>query len=268
MQADEGSATVVDAFVFSIRADTRTRLIAISLDALTVLLPLGVAVLTVGAGAPGIAALCVLVAAGALAATVASLARTGRSAGSLLTRIRTVERSTATPSGRRLLSDLIAGSLVSCDLRRGRDPLAPAIGGFRFPERAAAQRLRARTVRTAIALLDSGQRIPFARSLLIGRNPASSVRSDQCFSWPDLSRTLAKTHARLSWDGEHVWVSDLGSAHGSVIQTGAERLRLEPFVAVRMPAHAVLWLGERSLTIAGSRRAARAAASEEGDTHA
>ncbi|MFS0853841.1 FHA domain-containing protein [Microbacterium sp. 179-I 3D4 NHS] len=265
MDASARASTGVDPFVFSIRASARSRMLALALDAVIALTPFVAATVCAVTGDPASALLWMLVGAGIATGTGVVLARAGRSAGCLLTRIRVVERSSATPSGRRLLPDVRARAMVACDLRRGRDPLAPAVAGFRFPERTSEPTPSARAVTNAIALLDSGQRVPFARGLVIGRHPTPGTRSDQRFSWPDLSRTLARTHARLEWDGEHVWVSDLGSVNGSILQTGAERTRLEPFLAVRMPTDAVLWLGERSLTIAGTRRAARVAATGAAD---
>ncbi|MFJ4254559.1 FHA domain-containing protein [Microbacterium sp. NPDC090003] len=137
-------------------------------------------------------------------------------------------------------------------------------GALPVPERAATQHPATRATNT-VALLDSGQRLPFARALVVGRNPTADARGEQRFSWPDLSRTLSKTHARLEWDGESVWVTDLGSANGTAMEVGAERAPLDPFVPARMPADAVLWLGDRSLTIAGSRRD-RPGASDAADT--
>lgn len=256
----------VDAFVYSVRADTRAWCPALVSDTLTVLVPLICAVLTSAAGEPLAGAGLVLLTLGIAGGQVIALAYDGRTLGARMFGLRIVERSSGCPSGRLLVADLVGRRLRVLDIRRGRDPISSAVALYRFPERAAAQHPPARATNT-VALLDSGQRLPFARALVVGRNPTTDARGEQRFSWPDLSRTLSKTHARLEWDGESVWVTDLGSANGTAMEVGVERASLDPFVPTRMPADAVLWLGDRSLTIAGSRRDRRGAsdAADDGD---
>lgn len=249
MGVDAVSGTV-DALVFSVRAEPRAYAIAAAIDAVVIGGLAAASALALARGAAPIGLLLLLLALAAFAGTAASLAIAGRSLGALSTGIRTVERSTGTPSGGRLVADLLAGVLVTCDIRRGRDPIAPAIAPFHFPERAPSETARSETPRNAVAVLDSGQRLPFARALVIGRNPVTEARGDQRFSWPDLSRTLSKTHARLTCGGRDVWATDLGSANGSAMQVGGELVALAPFVPMRMPTDAVLWLGDRSVTIA------------------
>lgn len=254
----------VDAFVYSVRADARAWCPALASDTLAVLVPLIGAMLTSAAGERLAGAGLVLLALGIAGGQASALARSGRTLGARLFGLRVVERSSGCPAGRFLVADLVARRLRVLDIRRGRDPISSAVALYRFPERAATQHPATRATNT-VALLDSGQRLPFARALVVGRNPTADARGEQRFSWPDLSRTLSKTHARLEWDGESVWVTDLGSANGTAMEVGAERAPLDPFVPARMPADAVLWLGDRSLTIAGSRRD-RPGASDATDT--
>lgn len=252
MASAEAVSGTVDAFVFSVRAEPRARAIAAAIDVVVIGGAAGASVVALSRGAAPIGLLLLLCALAAVIGTVVSLAIAGRSLGALATGTRTVERSTGTPPGARLVADLLAGVLVACDIRRGRDPIAPAIAPFHFPQRASTEHTLSHAPKNAVALLDSGQRLPFARALVIGRNPMTDARGDQRFSWPDLSRTLSKTHARLTWDGRDVWATDLGSANGSALQVGGELVALAPFVPRRMPADAVLWLGDRSITIAGA----------------
>lgn len=254
MTTAEGAPGSVDPFVFSERAQPQALVIAVAIDVLVVagIIATGLVALTRGAVLGGLALL--VLAAAVVGALLAVLALLGRSIGAVVCGIRIVERSSGTPSGDRLLVDLFGSRLVAYDIRRGRDPITAAVAPFQFPERASAALSPERASRNAVALLDSGQRVPFARALVIGRNPTTDARGDQRFSWPDLSRTLSKTHLRLEWDGEQVWATDLGSANGSALQTGDELVALDAFVPARMPADAVLWAGDRSITIAGSRR--------------
>lgn len=242
----------VDAFVYSVRADTGAWCLALVSDLLPVLAALVCAVLAYIGEAPLTGAGLVIAAVMIVAVEVVALALSGRTLGAWILGLRIVERPSGCPSGRLLLADLWGRRLAVFDIRRGRDPLAPAVASYRFPERSPAVRSSARAT-NAVALLDSGQRLPFARALVVGRNPTADARGDQRFSWPDLSRTLSKTHARLERDGESVWVTDLGSANGTAVEIGAERTPIEPFVPTRLLADTVLWLGDRSLTIAGSR---------------
>jgi hypothetical protein len=251
----------VDAFVYSVRADTRAWCPALVSDLLPLLASLTCAALAFAADRALLGTALILLATAVIAVQTVALAVAGRTLGAWVFGIRVVERSSGCPSGRLLAADVVAGRLGAFDIRRGRDPITPAVAAYRFPEPTVSSRAPIRAT-NAVALLDSGQRLPFARALVVGRNPTVDARGDQRFSWPDLSRTLSKTHARLEWDGESVWITDLGSANGTTLEIGVERATLDPFVPTRMRADAVLWLGDRSLTIAGSRRDRRAALEE------
>lgn len=255
----------VDAFVYSVRADTRARCLALVSDVLPVLAALVGAVLAYLGAAPLVGAGLLLAAATAAVIQITTLALSGRTLGTRMIGLRIVQDPSGCPSGRLLLADVVRRRLVVFDIRRGRDPIAPAVAAYRFPERTVSEYPPARPT-NAVALLDSGQRLPFARALVVGRNPTADARGDQRFSWPDLSRTLSKTHARLEWDGENVWVTDLGSANGTAVEVGVERVPLAPFVPTRLLADAVLRLGDRSLTIAGS-RSDRRSRSDSADDH-
>lgn len=141
------------------------------------------------------------------------------------------------------------------NLKRGRDPHAPAFpslpvdhlhpdvsadlvpAGERMPpppagatplEAPRPPRRRAGTEGESVTLIfDSGQRVDLTHTLLVGRNPQPTVLAaegapDQpadtpVFAWPDLSRTLSKTHALLEWDGRRLWVTDLASTNGTTL---------------------------------------------------
>src|SRR5215203_4986247 len=249
-------------------------------------LPLGIAaVLGVVSGVSG--ALGALVLIGLLtvifgATQLLLFLRRGRTLGRLALKVRTVDDLTGNPVGVRKIIASFATShwmrrTVPADLRRGRDPLTPAVPAL--PGSAIAEGSRvdeavfvtshsgvaAATTSDAVAIaFDTGRRQVIGTSLLIGRSPESSARAasvgsaraatskiDQpVLALADLSRTLSKTHALLEWSGSVLWVTDLHSANGSVlISPDGERRPLAP--GIRAPA-AIGWTvqcGSRSFTV-------------------
>ncbi|MGW9019979.1 RDD family protein [Leucobacter chromiiresistens] len=111
-----------------------------------------------------------------------------------------------------------------------------------------------REVGTLLLLsFDTGQRarlrIPTVVNL--GRRPEPSEADDQLVVVEDPAASVSKTHLRLEYRGDSVWVTDLGSTNGSemVDDTGAmsvlasgARMRLEDGASVR--------IGQRSFTVA------------------
>lgn len=185
------------------------------------------------------------------AATVAAVARIGRAFGGAVTGTRLVERSAGAPSGDLLLSDLMTGRLISFDVRRGRDPVSPALAPFRFPRTSATHQHGHVVTAQATAVLDSGVRLTLPASLVIGRNPvaADAGTASEVFQWTDLTRTMSKSHVQLEWDGQHAWVTDLGSTNGSTLQDAGQPITLTPFSRTALPIGAVLSLGDRTLVV-------------------
>ncbi len=70
------------------------------------------------------------------------------------------------------------------------------------------------------------------------------------FQWPDLSRTLSKSHARLEWDGHRAWVTDLRLHQRHRPAHGRRRPAAHRAPAHALPPTAVLALGDRVLTVA------------------
>ena len=205
-----------------------------------------------------------------LAAQVAALTARGRSLGRRLLGLRTVDDLTALPvtdplAVARLMTVGAARGAMTADLRQGRDPLtsglpaleAEALGaeisqprGRRRAEPAASARALTRTA-TAVLDLDSGVRLEIAGTLLIGRTPQNTEGSDHpVYAWPDLSRSLSKTHALLEWTGDLLWVTDLQSASGSRL-VGPDG-RVQPLLpGLRGPAGPgwTVWFGDHSLVV-------------------
>jgi RDD family protein/FHA domain-containing protein len=226
----------------------------------------------------GAFALCYVV------AEVVALTRRGSSLGRLLFGLRTVDDLTGDPiSVRRFLRQLgtpdWTRQVVTADLARGRDPLdltlppvrdealradglADAQAGRPVPRRAlpvadqTTGRFPTTAAPTVTLVVDSGRRQVIHDSLLIGRSPENRGGDHALLAVPDLSRTLSKTHALLEWSGAVLWVTDLGSANGSVlISPDGER---QPLVPGLRGAAAVGWTvqcGGRTFAVRAAREA-------------
>lgn len=99
---------------------------------------------------------------------------------------------------------------------------------------------------------DSGQRIrlriPAAANL--GRRPDPIDADDQLVAVADQDGSVSKTHLRLEYRGDSVWVTDLGSTNGSEIvdDTGVGSA-LAPGARVRLEEGASVRIGMRSFTV-------------------
>jgi len=246
----------VDPLVLTVPAAPAQRIAAFTIDIAVTVSLVAAGILCAGFGAPAGAWVLLSAAAVFVGGSLVALALTGRTLGALAAGIRSVERASAATSGGRLPADILTGRLRTFDLRRGRDPLAPALASFRFPEQPAnaaappAPR-RGELQRPAIVTLDSGQRLPLESTLVLGRSPVATPDAPSpVFQWLDLSRTLSKSHARLEWDGRRTWITDLGSTNGTALRTTAGDQPLIAHQRTPLPPVAVLALGDRLLTIA------------------
>ncbi len=205
-----------------------------------------------------------------VAQTIVVAAR-GRSLGRLLLRLRTVDDLTGTPVGfgrllRRIGRSGWSRSLVTVDLRRGRDPdviravvpeLDPAAADIKTARPAADTGQPADGAgRASVGIvLDSGERYEIHRALLLGRNPADPSGSGEAalLAWPDMSRRLAKTHVLLEWSGTVLWVTDLQTATGTALVSRAgERQPVTPGVRTAAAIGTSIECGGRSLKVVPS----------------
>ena len=241
----------VDPLVLSRRAGGAVRMAALTIDALVPLALAATAGLLFAAGrsVPAWALLALAIVLVVSAAVM--VARTGRSAGRLAAGTRTVRRADGTAPGRSLVPALLTGRLGTFDLRRGRDPFAPALTSLQFPAPSAVAAPPAPGGRGYPALtLDSGQRFTLETAVVIGRNPVAAPGDPaELHRWADMSRTLSKSHARLEWDGAQVWVTDLGSTNGTVVRTGSGVQPLPAHHRTPLPVGVVLELGDRTVTV-------------------
>ena len=270
------------------RASTGRRYAALAIDlAPVVVFVVGaVVVATTAALSVGVTViLAVVIVLAYLAVELVALSSAGTSLGRLVLRLRTVDDLTGDPvSAVRLLQELATARwgrrTVTCDLRSGRDPRSlaqPALNPAALLVDHAQLPADARSGRSAMSfeetgpadavaiVLDTGERLQLSGSLLVGRVPENRAATDrttgdktndrvddvrQLFAWPDLSRSLSKTHALLEWSGTVLWVTDLHSANGSVLVNpdGAR----QPLVPEIRGAATVGWtveLGDRSFGV-------------------
>jgi hypothetical protein len=241
--------------------------VAVSIDVLPLLVAAALAVVAGASGAQGRLILIGLLTVIFVPAQLLAFIRWGRTLGRLAFQLRTVDDLTGNPVG---LRKIIAGftsshwmrRTVTADLRRGRDPLTPALPPLSESAIAEAARVDSAVfamsgtgsgvtpISDAVAIVfDTRRRQVINTSLLIGRSPESKDQQP-VLALADLSRTLSKTHALLEWSGSVLWVTDLHSANGSVlISPDGERRPLVP--GIRGPA-AIGWTvecGSRSFTV-------------------
>lgn len=113
---------------------------------------------------------------------------------------------------------------------------------------APARRIRHR----AIVLVAGDERVEIASTALLGRNPVAGEGEvvAETVRVMDLTRSVSKTHARLSWDGARLDVEDLGSTNGtSILTADGSRLLCSPGQPVQAVAGDTLFLGERSYVL-------------------
>lgn len=113
---------------------------------------------------------------------------------------------------------------------------------------APARRIRHR----AIVLVAGDERVEVATTALLGRNPVAAEGEvvAETVRVMDLTRSVSKTHARLSWDGTRLDVEDLGSTNGtSIVTADGSRLVCSPGQPVQAVAGDTLFLGERSYVL-------------------
>nr|WP_244962847.1 RDD family protein [Cryobacterium roopkundense] len=108
---------------------------------------------------------------------------------------------------------------------------------------------------SVLIVLDNEQILQVDVSLLIGRRPENRADATvhPLFAWADLSRTLSKTHALLTWSGTLLWVTDFGSANGTTLVTdGGERRVLIPGMPTAAAPGWSVELGDRSFEVRAS----------------
>jgi hypothetical protein len=242
----------IDPLVLTSRARVGQVVGAVALDALVPLACIAAAIVAFATHTVALGWVLIVAAVAVATAAIARIAHSGRSLGGLAAGTRTVLRSNGAPAGARVLPALFTGGLGVFDLTRGRDPFAPALAPFPFPEPSTETLRASRPPRShaPVVQLDSGQRLTLESALVLGRKPSAAADAPgEVYQWPDLSRTLSKSHTRLEWDGRRVWVTDLGSTNGTHLRTPSGSQPLIPFQRTPVPPDAELELGDRVVTV-------------------
>ncbi|OUE28859.1 RDD family protein [Clavibacter michiganensis] len=282
-------------------ASAGRRYTALVLDAAPLLMLVGAAAGAAGSRWPtGAVALMLLAPVAFVVANAVASLRSGQTLGRRVLRLRTVDDLSGAPLTAmdrlgRLPRGLRLRTTVTADLRAGRDPLGvarepvDALGddrdaadgatpGTDDPTRRARRRRAATPTRdeglrsTAAALiLDSGESVLVAAPIVVGRKPEAQVDGvvHDVHPWADLSRSVARTHARFSWSGSSMWITDLGSPSGTAIITPDGERR--PLVARVPTAASIGWtveLGRRRLLIGPETPAATGADGAPGGAEA
>ncbi|AZC12562.1 MULTISPECIES: FHA domain-containing protein [unclassified Microbacterium] len=246
----------VDPLVLTARARAGQLAGAIFIDLAAPLVAAIGGILALVTGAPALGTALLVISAILVAVTAWQFARSGRALGGLAVGLRTVKAPTGAAAGRSFLPALLRGQLETFDLRRGRDPFAPALAPVTFPQAPAPTPRPRSAARGGVPLvrLDSGERLSLESALILGRTPTAPADAPaEAFQWPDLSRSLSKSHARLEWDGARLWVTDLGSTNGTFIRTAGNRHPLIAHQRTPLPLPAEIDLGDRSLSVTEAR---------------
>lgn len=241
----------VDPFVSSERARPGKIAGAVALDLVMPLALLAAGIVLVATAPPAPGWFLIVIAVGLLAVAAWLLGRTGRTLGASTVDARIVHRETGVAAGGAALWALVSGKLAMFDLRRGRDPFAPAIAAFQFPDAAPTGSTPGRRRgMVPTLLLDSGERLTLDTALILGRAPSAPADAPaEVYRWADMSRTLSKSHVRLEWDGRQVWVIDLGSTNGVFVRGDGAATPLLPHQRTPVPTGVVLEIGDRTLTV-------------------
>jgi hypothetical protein len=247
---DQTTPAMVDPLVLTAPARAGQRIAAIAVDVLVPAALAAIAGLLFLLDAPAAAWVVLLVAIALVAASIATLGRSGLTLGRVAAGTRTVERATGAAAGASVLAKLVSGRLGTFDIHRGRDPFAPALSPFEFPAQQPAAATSAPSSLAPVVELDSGQRFTLDSALVLGRNPSAPMDAPaEVYRWADLSRTLSKSHARLEWDGRRVWITDLASTNGTFVRTAGAPQPLIAYQRTPLAAESVLELGDRIVTV-------------------
>jgi len=190
-----------------------------------------------------------------------NLARTGRTPGRRLLRLRTVATETRLPPKP---SQLLRRQVVTADLQAGRDPLRLVprpFHPFAPASRDGWQQQAASATGSWRLVLDNGVAIDIERSTLLGRTPTNDEGSDHALvAIPDLTRTISRVHALIEPADDCVWLTDTGATNGtraaSPSASGGTVIErwLRPGERVDVRPGGTIHLGDRELRVTRSIR--------------
>ena len=139
---------------------------------------------------------------------------------------------------------------------RQRPVAAPPQGAPRSAPRPAAAKpaASANGAHTGL-LLDTGQSIPVDRTIVLGRAPSPVSPGDVPIPVDDQTRSLSRTHVRISPTASGISIVDMNSANGTRARTPNGRTHtLVPGQPLELPLNSQLLLGERLISVVDLRQ--------------
>lgn len=139
---------------------------------------------------------------------------------------------------------------------RQRPVAAPPQGAPRSAPRPAAAKPAAGTNGSHTGLLlDTGQSIPVDRTIVLGRAPSPVSPGDVPIPVDDQTRSLSRTHVRISPTASGISIVDMNSANGTRARTPNGRTHtLVPGQPLELPLNSQLLLGERLISVVDLRQ--------------
>lgn len=139
---------------------------------------------------------------------------------------------------------------------RQRPVAAPPQGAPRSAPRPAAAKpaVGANGAHTGL-LLDTGQSIPVDRTIVLGRAPSPVSPGDVPIPVDDQTRSLSRTHVRITPTASGISIVDMNSANGTRARTPNGRTHtLVPGQPLELPLNSQLLLGERLISVVDLRQ--------------
>lgn len=104
-------------------------------------------------------------------------------------------------------------------------------------------------------LLDTGQSIPVDRTIVLGRAPSPVSPGDVPIPVDDQTRSLSRTHVRITPTASGISIVDMNSANGTRARTPNGRTHtLVPGRPLELPLNSQLLLGERLISVVDLRQ--------------
>ena len=138
---------------------------------------------------------------------------------------------------------------------RQRPVAAPPQGAPRSAPRPAAKPAAGTNGSHTGLLLDTGQSIPVDRTIVLGRAPSPVSPGDVPIPVDDQTRSLSRTHVRISPTASGISIVDMNSANGTRARTPNGRTHtLVPGQPLELPLNSQLLLGERLISVVDLRQ--------------
>ena len=103
-----------------------------------------------------------------------------------------------------------------------------------------------------VVLVAGEERVEIATTALLGRNPVApaGMAVDEIVRVMDMSRSVSKTHAKLTWDGQVLSIEDQGSTNGTTVRRAdGTHIPCPPGSAVLAMPGEGLHLGDKAYSV-------------------